>query len=579
MKQSDCAFISYARVDGQEFAQKLFADLRRISQNPWLDTESLSAGSDFDREIDSVLSRARVIIVVLTPGAVVSNQVRGEWNSALNAHIPVIPLLAHRCEVPRVLSVFNWIDFQKDYVSAFDKLSRNLATLALDHLEYLKSTLEALRIAQRDAVNPPRFDEKINALEGKIAAWSSSFDMRQVVLDAGLREENTERELRLLSGDTTKKHTKCRIVGKQPAEVPLDYVGREQEQAELSRLLADDSTRLVSIVGRGGMGKTALAMNVLGAIERECWLHSSEKPNVDGILFLSTLTTGINLEIVFDVAASFLGSQEGDDMRQIWSNPHLPIEDKIGALFLSLSSFRIILLLDNMEELINQYGEINEVGLRMFIERAAFTSASILILITTRVPISLRRELARYDKHIMLDQGLTNEQAISMLRKLDPNGLYGLRDASEDELLLVCEMTHGVPRAIEVIGTIFDNDIFMSLPELLEVYYGHADVTKFIESSHHHLDADSLKIMSALAVYSRPVSVLAVEYLLQPFFPGINVAERIQWLAKTRAVSSTVRHIGPRRVTIRSRAISAILTETSQSLRFSSSLRRCALSL
>jgi len=41
---------------------------------------------------------------------------------------------------------------------------------------------------------------------------------------------------------------------------PIPFVGREAELAELSRLLADPSARLITVAGAGGMGKTRLAL-------------------------------------------------------------------------------------------------------------------------------------------------------------------------------------------------------------------------------------------------------------------------------------------------------------------------------
>ena len=41
---------------------------------------------------------------------------------------------------------------------------------------------------------------------------------------------------------------------------PIPFVGRQAELAELNRLLADPSVRLITVVGAGGMGKTRLAL-------------------------------------------------------------------------------------------------------------------------------------------------------------------------------------------------------------------------------------------------------------------------------------------------------------------------------
>src|SRR6266700_2165664 len=43
---------------------------------------------------------------------------------------------------------------------------------------------------------------------------------------------------------------------------PTPFLGRSQELAEIDRLLADPSCRLLTLVGPGGIGKTRLAMEV-----------------------------------------------------------------------------------------------------------------------------------------------------------------------------------------------------------------------------------------------------------------------------------------------------------------------------
>jgi uncharacterized membrane-anchored protein YhcB (DUF1043 family) len=59
-----------------------------------------------------------------------------------------------------------------------------------------------------------------------------------------------------------------RVVNLRPLDVTHTFKDRLREMRALCEHLADASVRLVSIVGRGGMGKTALASRVLADLER-----------------------------------------------------------------------------------------------------------------------------------------------------------------------------------------------------------------------------------------------------------------------------------------------------------------------
>ena len=63
-------------------------------------------------------------------------------------------------------------------------------------------------------------------------------------------------------------------------------------EPELCQYLTQGSVRMVSIVGRGGMGKTALVSRVLADLERGALSLPGEKElAVEGILYLSLFST------------------------------------------------------------------------------------------------------------------------------------------------------------------------------------------------------------------------------------------------------------------------------------------------
>ena len=81
-------------------------------------------------------------------------------------------------------------------------------------------------------------------------------------------------------------NTRTRVVGLRP-DSARDFRDREVECQRISALLADSSTRLISVIGQGGMGKTALVCKVLDDLEHGRPPVTVDGRPVDGIAYLS----------------------------------------------------------------------------------------------------------------------------------------------------------------------------------------------------------------------------------------------------------------------------------------------------
>jgi len=67
-------------------------------------------------------------------------------------------------------------------------------------------------------------------------------------------------------------------------------------------------------------------------------------------------------------------------------------------------------------------------------------------------------------------------------------------------------------------------DRYTTLEELLEIKLPDEVVQKLVGEAFNRLDPSAQKVMQALAVYNRPVSPAAIDYLLQPHLPSIDSA-------------------------------------------------------
>ena len=408
-------------------------------------------------------------------------------------------------------------------------------SLDINSVEYLQAQLAILEDAQQNASNPRRFQPKIDDLRETIREWKERVEKQQQRIADGL---TAQRQRMIETAESYDAQNRIRIIGRLPQGVVNHFKDRDQEQRTLKQLLTEPTTRLVSVIGHGGMGKTALACKVLRDLEQYRWPHTDDNLPIDGIVYLSTRTSGINLERLFLDCAKMLGGEQEKRINAIWTNPQIDTEDKILHLLEALSDGRYVILLDNLDDLLDNDGKILDQDLDMFFEHSLTTVSGARLLATTRIAMAFKREVMRYDQQVKLLEGLPIDDGIALLRELDPNAEYGLQDAPREQLAKAVSLVHGVPRALEVIAGILAHDPFASLSEILVQFFEQEDViSNLIEENYKRLDNNARRVIEALAVFRRPVPPLAVDYLLEPFFPGLDVPGILRRLTRTNIVS------------------------------------------
>jgi 3-polyprenyl-4-hydroxybenzoate decarboxylase len=121
-------FISYARADGLPYAKRLVEDLSEYDLDLWLDIHSIPKGANWDYEVQKGLDSSDVMLVLLTPSAVNSQNVADEWSYFIEKDKPVVPLMMVPCEVPFRLSRRQRIDFTVDHEQGLRELLRAIGS-------------------------------------------------------------------------------------------------------------------------------------------------------------------------------------------------------------------------------------------------------------------------------------------------------------------------------------------------------------------------------------------------------------------------------------------------------------------
>jgi hypothetical protein len=382
--------------------------------------------------------------------------------------------------------------------------------------------IEALR-AELTAAHRVRFfkddEELAEQVVASVDAWA------QAQLNARMDRLRT----RLDQADRARRkiRDRQRVVNLRPLDVAHIFKDRLCEMRTLCDYLAEGSVRLVSVVGRGGMGKTALVSRVLADLERGILTvpYEERELSVDGILYLSARSTGLGLERIYADVGRMLGEPAASKLAARWANQDMPLAAKVEYLLEIMQDGLYIILLDNLEDYLTEEGTVAEEGLHLFIERCLIQPGRARLITTSREQVNIAAAALHRTRSVFLREGLPEDDAVAFLRDLDPQGMLGLRDAPEDDLHRAAQLTRGIPRALEILAGILHRDPTASLARLLadEDLFGEQVVKQLVAEGYLRLREDERRIMEALAVFDRPVGGMAIAYLLHPWFPGLNV--------------------------------------------------------
>ncbi|WP_063020150.1 protein kinase domain-containing protein [Nocardia niwae] len=217
----------------------------------------------------------------------------------------------------------------------------------------------------------------------------------------------------------------------QSGELPLEltsFVGRRAEVSQLKKLLS--ASRLVTLTGTGGVGKTRLALRAATQLRRDF---------ADGV-WLVELAEMSDPALLVDVVAAALG---------VRSQAATPLLD---VLIDFLSSRETLVVIDNCEHMVGAVAELTETLLR--------TCPDVRVLATSREPLNIAGETVLRVAPLRVPDP-EREPTLAGLPRFDAVTLFADRAAAavpdfeldEDNKAAVagiCAQVDGLPLAIEL---------------------------------------------------------------------------------------------------------------------------------
>lgn len=472
----------------------------------------------------------------MTPDSVTEGSVcKQDWTRALRYKKPIIPVLAAPdAEMPFRLEPRQRINFTSAYDPALAQLRQHLTWMdsPAGQLQALKHRLtDAQRDLPRAAPEQqPRIQDDIAELQRQIAQQQSVIDNPQAAeqrvqqsIDRGLeRVRQPEKPV--------SKETQTKFINPPPLIAPTWFQDRHVETQLIGDFLKDDALRLMTVVGRGGIGKSAIVCRLLRSLESGQLPDDGGPLPIDGIVYLSDARSfrRVNVPDLYASLTQLLPDETRRKLDLVYKNPQATTRQTMEALLAAFPHGRTVVLLDNFEsEIDTETGRLNNADLREAIRAVLeFSAHGIKIIITTRVsPGELALVEPSRQRRVNLGKGLEYPYAENILRAMDPDGKIGVRDATAADLALARERTRGNPRALENLFGILSADRETSLQDFLDntaKLQPDRVVTAFVGEAFNSLDLTAQLVMQALAIYRFPVPPPAVDYLLQPLITGVD---------------------------------------------------------
>jgi tetratricopeptide (TPR) repeat protein len=536
-------FISYSRNDGEDLALRLCDALKSGTPplTPWIDQRAIRVGMPWDDQVERAIDNCATMVFLLThDSSNQASQCRSELRRAIALKKPITPILVHEdANPPMIIQDWQYIDFTDDIEKGISRLCDHLVFLATPEGE-LETLKIRLRSAEHDRDKAHRESDRKRA-EKEIDKLKEDISRCNLILadPAGARDRTDtsiragierEREPAREKDEVESRGPVARTIKTFREGFPPYFQDRHMETKLIAHFLREPAMTLCSVIGRGGIGKTAMVYRILESLEHNRLPDDLGPLDVGGIRCFSAVSEPrITVGNICEELISLIPDDAmTDTLHTQYRDERIPTRERIRDILEALPRGRYVLLLDNLEDITDWHTrrledkELNEM-LCAFLETPHH---GVKIILTSRIPLAdLPTIQPGRQLSLNLDEGLPTPFAENILREKDADGSLGLRDAPDALLAEARERTRGYPRALEMLFGVLAADRSTSLEDILEdtrQVLPEKVLDVLVGEQFNRLDATSKSVLQALAVYARPVPVVAVDFLLQPSDPAVN---------------------------------------------------------
>jgi tetratricopeptide (TPR) repeat protein len=320
---------------------------------------------------------------------------------------------------------------------------------------------------------------------------------------------------------------------------PVDQCFQDRHDGvEWIRDFLNESNRIMFLIGREGIGKTQMvshAIKLLTGINELSENASSdkeekEKVNVANVGYCTLTTESLIVSRIFSELCGLLPDNKTEDLKAFCSDPKIEIGCKVDKLLSEFQVGQSLLILDDFDKIINS--ETQEIQNRDLEEMLCtlrdypYPHSIKVIIISGYTP---RQSAILSSEHTILKWlcSLDSPYGEKLMRDLDQDGK--LANYSDEDLKIICERIYGFPRALRLLHMTLQLNFIDSSEDILKdldrlVFSNeYGDVIKaLIGRVFKSLSQSEQQIMQILAVYNRPVLLVAVDYIAKQYQSNIN---------------------------------------------------------